>query len=450
MTASMNCEVVAVGTELLLGQIVDTNSSWIGERLAEAGIDSFHQTKVGDNFGRMFAVISQAVERSDAVIVCGGLGPTHDDITREVLAAVMGAELVINEAAADRIRSIFTDRGREMPENNLRQALVPAGAEVSPMIPGTAPGLCCPVGAGGGRGETGGKTGGEAETVPAAGGASEPATPATPAQKVIYAVPGVPWEMKVLMEEWVMPDLAERAGITQVIKSRTLHTWGDSESGLAEKLAGDIARLDESGHATIAFLASVQDGLKVRITAKAASAEAAQEILDAEEQTIRKSMLPGSVFGTDGETMEEAVLKLCRQKGETLATAESLTGGMVAAKLASVPGASDVFKGGIVSYAPEVKYAMLGVPEGPVVSVAAAEQMALGACEALDATCAVATTGVAGPDPLEGHPPGTVCIATAINGKVESMKAELPFAREQVQQFTTLTALNNLRRRLEG
>ena len=439
----MNCEVVAVGTELLLGQIVDTNSSWIGERLAEAGIDSFHQTKVGDNFGRMLAVISQAVERSDAVIICGGLGPTHDDITREVLAAVMGAELVINESVADRIRSIFADRGREMPENNLRQALVPAGAEVSPMIPGTAPGLCCPVGAGGAAEE---EAGGEANARRAT--AAEAPTPA-PA-KVIYAVPGVPWEMKVLMEEWVMPDLAKRAGITQVIKSRTLHTWGDSESGLAEKLAGDIARLDESGHATIAFLASVQDGLKVRITAKASSAEAAQEILEAEEQTIRKSMLPGSVFGIDGETMESAVLKLCRRNGETLATAESLTGGMVAAKLASVPGASDVFKGGIVSYAPEVKYAMLGVPEGPVVSVAAAEQMALGACEALNATCAVATTGVAGPDPLEGHPPGTVCIATAIGGKVESMKAELPFAREQVQQFTTLTALNNLRRRLEG
>ena len=351
----------------------------------------------------------------------------------------MGAELVINEAAADRIRSIFTDRGREMPENNLRQALVPAGAEVSPMIPGTAPGLCCPVGGGGGEG-TGRETAAEAET--------EAATPAPP--KVIYAVPGVPWEMKVLMEEWVMPDLAQRAGITQVIKSRTLHTWGDSESGLAEKLAGDIARLDESGHATIAFLASVQDGLKVRITAKAPSAEAAKQILDAEEQTIRQSITPGSVFGIDGETMESAVLKLCRQQGETLAIAESLTGGMVAAKLTSVPGASDVFKGGIVSYAPEAKFALLGVPEGPVVSTAAAEQMALGACEALGATCAIATTGVAGPDPLEGHPPGTVCLATVIGGKAESMKAELPFTREQVQQFATLTILNNLRRRLEG
>lgn len=307
-----------------------------------------------------------------------------------------------------------------MPGNNLRQALVPAGSYVSPMIPGTAPGLCCPVG------ESSGES-----------------------SKVIYAVPGVPWEMKVLMEQWVMPDLAERAGITQVIKSRTLHTWGDSESGLAEKLAGDIARLDESGHATIAFLASVQDGLKVRITAKASSSEAVSQILDAEEHIIRQSITPGSVFGVDGETMESAVLKLCRQRGETLATAESLTGGMVAAKLASVPGASDVFKGGIVSYASEVKFNLLGVPVGPVVSVATAEQMALGACEVLGATCAVATTGVAGPDPLEGHPPGTVCIATAVRGEVESMQAELPFSREQVQQFSTLTALNNLRRRLE-
>ena len=273
---------------------------------------------------------------------------------------------------------------------------------------------------------------------------------ATPAPKVIYAVPGVPWEMKVLMEEWVMPDLAKRAGITQVIKSRTLHTWGDSESGLAEKLAGDIARLDESGHATIAFLASVQDGLKVRITAKAPSAEAAQEILDAEEQTIRKSMLPGSVFGIDGETMESAVLKLCRRKGETLATAESLTGGMVAAKLASVPGASDVFKGGIVSYAPEVKFNMLGVPEGP--SSVGGSRRANGPRSLRNPRSHLRRSHHrrSRPRPLEGHPPGTVCIATAIAGKVESMKAELPFAREQVQQFTTLTALNNLRRRLEG
>lgn len=418
----MNCEVVAVGTELLLGQIVDTNSSWIGERLAELGIDSYFQTKVGDNFDRMHAVISRAVERSDAVIVCGGLGPTHDDITREVLAAVMGAELVQNEAAAERIRSIFTDRGRQMPSNNLRQADVPQGSHVSPMIPGTAPGLLCPVEISGPNGEV--------------------------QEKVIYAVPGVPWEMKVLMEEWALPDLQQRAGITQVIVSRTLRTWGDSESGLAEKLSGEIGRLDEMGHATIAFLASALDGLKVRITAKGDSEASVREILDAEEAAVRRAIGDETVFGVDDETMEVAVLRLCRERGETLATAESLTGGLVAARLATVPGASDVLRGGVVSYAPEVKFELLGVPEGPVVSTEVAEQMALGACDLLGATCAVATTGVAGPDPLEGHPPGTVCMATAVHGEVESLKVELPFAREQVQLFTVLTVLNSLRRRL--
>ncbi len=418
----MNCEVVAVGTELLLGQIVDTNSSWIGERLAELGIDSYHQTKVGDNFNRMFAVISQAVERSDAVIVCGGLGPTHDDITREVLAAVMGAELVQNETAAERIRSIFTDRGRDMPSNNLRQADVPDGAKVSSIIPGTAPGLMCPVRTKGPQGEA--------------------------LEKVVYAVPGVPWEMKVLMEEWVIPDLQQRAGITQVIVSRTLRTWGDSESGLAEKLSGEIERLDRLGHATIAFLASALDGLKVRITAKGDSEASVREILDSEEAAVRRAIGNEAVFGVDDETMESAVLQLCRERGETLAAAESLTGGLVAARLAAVPGASDVLKGGVVSYAPEVKFDLLGVPEGPVVSTAAAEQMALGVCDLLGTTCAVATTGVAGPDSLEGHPPGTVCMATAVRGEVESMKVDLPFAREQVQLFTVLTVLNNLRRRL--
>ena len=424
----MNCEVVAVGTELLLGQIVDTNSSWMGERLAELGIDSYFQTKVGDNFDRMLAVISQAVERSDAVIVCGGLGPTHDDITREVLAAVMGVELVQDNSVAERIRAIFGDRARDMPSNNLRQADVPAGAQVSPMIPGTAPGLLCPVS---GTGAGGGSSGN--------GSASE---------KVIYAVPGVPWEMKVLMEEWVIPDLLQRAGLTQVIVSRTLRTWGDSESGLAEKLSGEIERLDREGHATIAFLASAQDGLKVRITAKGDSEAAVHELLDAEEAIVRQVVGNETVFGVDDETMEAVVLQLCRQLGETLVTAESLTGGLVAARLASVPGASDVLKGGIVSYAPEVKFKLLDVPEGPVVSTEAAEQMALGACELLGATCAVATTGVAGPEPLEGHPPGTVCMATVVRGEVESLKVELPFAREQVQLFTVLTALNSLRRRL--
>ncbi|MBT4906702.1 MAG: competence/damage-inducible protein A, partial [Rhodospirillaceae bacterium] len=206
----MRCEVVAVGTELLLGQIVDTNSSWIGENLALIGIDSLFQVKVGDNFGRMEATIRQALERSDAVICCGGLGPTQDDITRDVIAAIMGVEMVRDDAIADHIRDIFEGRGRPMPENNLRQADVPVGAATIAQMPGTAPGLVCPVG-----------------------------------DKVIYAVPGVPHEMREMMEGTVLDDLRRRSGETSVIHSRVIRTWGYGESALAETLADHVDALDE-------------------------------------------------------------------------------------------------------------------------------------------------------------------------------------------------------------
>ncbi len=198
----MRCEVVAIGTELLLGQIVDTNSSWIGEQLALAGIDSHFQVKVGDNFDRMEGCIRQALDRSDAVICCGGLGPTQDDITREVIAKVMGVALERDPDMAEKIRALFETRGRVMTENNLRQADIPVGGWPIPQMPGTAPGLVCPVG-----------------------------------DKVVYALPGVPHEMREMMEGTVLPDLKRRSGQTAVIRSRVLRTWGHSESGLAEVLA---------------------------------------------------------------------------------------------------------------------------------------------------------------------------------------------------------------------
>src|SRR5690349_10566205 len=196
----MRCEVVAVGTELLLGQIVDTNSSWIGGKLAEAGIDSMFQTKVGDNFDRIASTLRTALDRADAVIVCGGLGPTQDDITRDVIASVMGVELVRDPDLEAHIRSLFESRGRTMPQNNLRQADLPAGARAIAEMPGTAPGLVCPVG-----------------------------DPDDPGAKVIYAVPGVPYEMKEMVEGTVIPDLMRRSGEAAAIRSRTLRTWGQSE-----------------------------------------------------------------------------------------------------------------------------------------------------------------------------------------------------------------------------
>ena len=230
----MHAEIVMIGTELLLGQIVDTNSSWMGEQLALAGIDSHFQIKVGDNLERMVSALRIALERSDAVIMCGGLGPTQDDITRDAIAQVMNASLVRDEAIVERIREMFASRNRDMPENNKRQADVPEGASVIPQMPGTAPGLICPVG-----------------------------------DKVVYAVPGVPFEMRQMVSETIIPDLQRRVGMTAVIKSRTLRTWGQSESGLAEMLAERITELDTAGNPTLAFLASGIEGLKVRITAKA-------------------------------------------------------------------------------------------------------------------------------------------------------------------------------------
>ncbi|MBV9933497.1 MAG: CinA family nicotinamide mononucleotide deamidase-related protein, partial [Actinobacteria bacterium] len=297
----MKCEVVAIGTELLLGQIVDTNSSWMGEQLALAGIDSHFQTKVGDNRERMVLALRTALARSDAVIVCGGLGPTQDDITREAIAEVMNVSLVRDEAIVEKIAAMFASRGRQMAENNARQADVPAGATVIEQVRGTAPGLICPVG-----------------------------------HKVIYAVPGVPHEMREMVERAVLPDLQVRAGTTATILSRTLRTWGLAESSLAEKLGTRLEELDqmESGP-TIAFLASGIEGIKVRITVKDADAESAKAVLSAEEATVR-AILGDIVFGVDDETMEDTVGAMLKARSLTLGLAESMTGGLVASRLTNV------------------------------------------------------------------------------------------------------------------
>jgi nicotinamide-nucleotide amidase len=412
----MRCEVVAVGTELLLGQVVDTNSSWIGEQLALAGIDSYFQVKVGDNPDRIAEALRTALDRSEAVLVCGGLGPTQDDITRDVIADVMGVELRTDPVIEERIRAMFGSRGRDMPANNLRQAQVPEGAHTMAQQPGTAPGLVCPIGD------------------PDDG-------------QVIYAVPGVPYEMKEMVEGTVIPDLQRRAGVQAVIRSRTLRTWGMSESGLAEVLAERIEVLDQSGHATIAFLASGIEGLKVRVTAKAATADEADAIL-ADEVDELCTILGDVVFSRDDESMEAVVLDLLRSRGLTLGCAESVTGGLIASRLTDVAGASDVFRGAVVSYASEVKYDVLGVPVGPVVSDDAAVAMAEGACRVLSCDVAVAVTGVAGPESQEGVPVGTVFLGLCIDGDAEATMIRLPGDRARVRQFATISVLDWLRRRL--
>ena len=436
----MRCEIIAVGTELLLGQIVDTNSSWIGERLALAGIDSHFQVKVGDNRTRIAEAIRHALSRSDAVILCGGLGPTQDDITREAIAEVMDVALVRDETMGEKIRAGFEARGRRFAENNLRQADRPEGATFIPEMPGTAPGLVCPVG---GRDPAGRRRPTDGHHPPTSGRYPPPDG------QVIYAVPGVPFEMREMVEGTILPDLKRRAGATAVIRSRVLKSWGESESRLAELLAGRIEALDRTGNPTIAFQASGIEGLKIRITAKAGDAAGAEALIAGEEAEVR-AIVGDAIFGADAQTMESAVLDLLRERGLSLAVAESLTGGLVGARLSAVPGASEVFRGAVVSYASEVKFDLLGVPRGPVVSIDAAKAMALGVRERLGADVGIATTGVAGPAEQEGHPPGAVFLGLAHGDRAEALRVRLPGDRDRVREYAVISVLNLLRLRISG
>ncbi|MBV1893492.1 MAG: competence/damage-inducible protein A [Ilumatobacteraceae bacterium] len=414
---ALRCDVLAVGTELLLGQIIDSNSAWIGGELAAGGIDSLVQVKVGDNVGRIEVQLRRLLDDADAVIMCGGLGPTHDDLTRDAIAAVMGVELVEDEAIGDLIREMFEARGRPMPESNLRQAQVPVGASIIPQTRGTAPGLICPVIVGG-------------------------------VEKVMYAVPGVPNEMKDMFERAILPDLRQRSGEESVIVSRVLRTWGDSESGLNERLNDVIEQLEGPDTPTLAFLASGWEGLKVRLTAKAETLEAGEQQLSYWEGVVRAE-IDNLVFGVDDDTMESVVLDLCRQRGLTLAVAESVTGGLVGARLTGVAGSSDVFRGSIVSYASDVKQQLLGVGDGPVVSEVAARQMAAGVRDKLGADIGLSLTGVAGPDEQDGQPVGTLYFGMVGPGFEEVRHVRLPALREQMRQFSVITALGFLRGHLD-
>lgn len=418
----MNVEIVAVGSELLLGQIVDTNSSWMGEQLAAVGINSHYQTKVGDNPARIREVLEQALDRSDAVICCGGLGPTQDDLTREVIAEVMGVELEFRQDLADRIAEMFARRGRTMPENNLRQAMVPAGATPLPQQPGTAPGLCCPLPWQ--PSTTGGNGAGE---------------------RVIYAVPGVPYEMKEMVEGFILGDLVARSGEVAVIRSRVLRTWGTSESALAELLADRIEELDEIGNPTLAFLASGVEGLKVRITAKAADEAAAEAALDDEEQRLWP-LIGQLVFARNDDNMEAVVVRRLAERGLTVAVAETVTGGYVASRLGLAPDAASVFRGGLVrgpaqlgDVAPSDEV-WPDDPEQRAVALADDVRHRLGS----DVGLAVAD----GVTPDDGTASSGSTIGLAVSAADGSVGAsiQVPTDTERLRQFSAISLLDLLRR----
>ena len=411
----MNVEMLAVGTELLLGQIVNGNAADIGSRLAEAGLSHYRQTVVGDNIDRIVAAIHEGTERADALIITGGIGPTQDDLTRDALALAGGVPMRFSDEYAARLRTWWERRGRPMPETNLRQAEYPEGAEMIPNEKGTAPGLRIRIGS-----------------------------------CWVFAVPGVPQEMLPMVDGHIIPFLvAEAGGGGGTIVSRVLRTWGESESRIAE-LVGDL--YDAGTGPTLAFLASGGE-IKLRLTARAATREDADRAIDPVEAEVRRRLGP-LVFAVGSDTIERVVLGLCAERGWTLATAESATGGLVAAALTSVPGSSAVFSGGVVAYSAEAKTAMLEVPaamieEFGLVSEETALAMARGAAARFSAGVAVSVTGSAGPDALE-HPPGTMVFAVVSPDGERAHLQRLPGDRERVRAYATTSALHHLRLALTG
>ncbi len=411
----MRAEIIGVGTEILLGQICNNNAQWISDRLADIGVDVLHHQAVGDNEQRIADTFRLALSRADVVIATGGLGSTQDDITREGLAAALDVQLVRHPEIEDFLRQKFARLGREMPEINLRQADVPAGATYLLPDRGTAPGLVC-------RTEEG---------------------------KRVYVVPGVPAEMKEMMRAHILPELAELGGPSALV-SRTIRATGIAESKVAEIL-DDLFR--SSTNPTVAYLASSGE-VKVRLTAKATRRSEAEELVAplADEVALR---LGSHAFTQSDEELEQVVGRLLRAARQTVACAESLTGGSLAHRLSAAPGASEYFKGSAVCYTAEAKRDVLGVSEttieGPgVVSEECAREMAEGARRLFRADVALSVTGVAGPDAHDGKPPGSICLGLASDGGTISRSFRAPGDRDMVRRWAEQAALDLLRRHLEG
>ena len=405
----MRAELISIGTELLLGEIVDTNAQYISARLPALGIDLYYISKVGDNVERLSEVIGRAWGRSDLVITTGGLGPTEDDLTRESIARVLGEELSVDPEAEQQLRDFFERRGANMPERNVKQAMLIASARAIPNPRGTAPGWWV-----------------EREG------------------RVVVAMPGPPSEMQRMWEEEVAPEL-ERRNPGSVLVTRTLKTSGLGEGHVDEL----ISPLLKSTNPSIGVYARA-DGVQLRIGAKAPTKEEARQLIEPLEHELRDLLGP-VVWGADDDTFESAVADLFTRYGLTLATMESCTGGLLAHTITNVPGSSSYFRGGLVSYATEMKIEW-GVPAGViesygVISAECAAAMALAARERLGADVGVGITGVAGPEPQDGHPPGTVHVGLdAAFTTPATISYQFAQGREAVKRRAVTTALALLRR----
>ena len=406
----MKAEVVSIGSEITSGRNLDTNGQWLSLRLSALGIPVAFHTSVADDLSDNVAVFKHAISRADVVIATGGLGPTLDDLTREALALAAGVELVEHAESLAVIRAMFARRGREMPERNRVQALFPAGAEPLPNTRGTAPGVWMRFG-----------------------------------DKVVVALPGVPSEMRGLFEDEVEPRLKPFGG-GGVFIQRKVNTFGMGESQVEELLGG----LTRRGAAPEVGITASDASICLRIFAQARDLDEARELVAPAEAEIR-TKLGDLVYGTDDETLEEVVVRELLKRGETVATAESVTAGLVAHRFGGVPGASGTLLGGVVAYTDAVKSRELGVDpvlfqRHTAVSAEVAAAMALGARARFGSTYAVSTTGYAGPGPGDdGTPAGTVFCALAGPTGVGVRPFGWGGTRSEVQSRTAKLALNLIR-----
>jgi nicotinamide-nucleotide amidase len=411
----VKAEILTIGDELLRGEIVDSNKSFLSDRLLSLDIETHFHASVRDDPADMTDAFLRAAERSDVVLVSGGLGPTRDDLTSEVLARSFGRELARDEAALATIRAFFHAVGREMTQNNAKQADFPEGAEVLPNPIGTAPGFML----------------------------EERST-------AFFCLPGVPREMMRMMDEQVLPRLAKRAGGGQVVRARLLRTFGTGESMLDDQLK-DVAA---QGDVTLGFRTSFPDNY-LRPVARGASAEEAEARLARVCERIRERLGP-IVYGEGDETLAMVLVRLLRESGRTLAVAESCTGGLVAEQITDVPGASECFRGGVVAYANEAKVRFLGVSEDVLaehgaVSEPVVRAMAEGARARFGADYGLATTGISGPGGGTAEKPvGLVHLALA---RAEGTHAEhfvFPLDRHRHRMLTAHAALDWVRRAVLG
>ncbi len=404
----MTAEILCVGTELLLGDIVNTNAAYMSQQLAELGIHVYKHTAVGDNPERLSRALDAAFVDADLVITSGGLGPTYDDLTKETVAAYFGRKMVLHEPSLIAIKTFFEKTGRRMPQNNEKQAMMPEGAIIFPNSYGTAPSLAI-------EGENG---------------------------KTAIMLPGPPNELIPLFAEQVRPYLEGRR--SSVLVSKNIHIFGMGESAIEEKLK---ELMTSSQNPTVAPYCKSGE-VRLRVTAESHTRKEAARMCDIMIERIRESEVGEFIYGVDIDTIENAVVELLRQKGLTLSVAESLTGGVIAKRITDISGASDVFVGGCVTYTNEVKHRLLGVKRETLdtygaVSKEVAAQMARGVREATGADIGVSATGIAGPTGgTEKTPVGTVYIgiSTKDGENVRRLSLSAMRSREFIRNVSATNA----------